>query len=178
LPDDHAWLEADAADSRTALHEAAQIISSGQAGAHQWVPLASGAYAWLRGRQSLRAVTIQLIPGEPRKEGSTPVATTFDLSDVDQVDFTLTGLDAKGASVPAPADTWTWALADPDTSGATLTVSADTLTATVGAGVPDTNLMLTVTGSTSGLTGAEAIIVQASAAATVGLVAGTPVPEA
>jgi hypothetical protein len=105
------------------------------------------------------------------------VTTTFDLSDTDAVTFTLTGLDAKGAPTAAPSDTWTWALADPDTSGAVLAVSADTLSATVSAGVPDTNLLLTVTGATTALTGAEAIVVQATAAATVGLTAGTPVPE-
>jgi hypothetical protein len=61
-----------------------------------------------------------------------------------------------------------------------LTVSADTTTATVAAGVPDTNLMLSVVvtnpdGST--LNGAEAIVVVATAATTVSLVAGTPSAE-
>ncbi len=65
-----------------------------------------------------------------------------------------------------------------------LTVSEDTLSAVVAAGVPDSNLMLSVSGtvtnpdgSTTAVTGAEAIIVTAGPAVTVGLVAGTPSPE-
>jgi hypothetical protein len=180
LPDDAAYLEADQADAHTALAGAAGIITSGQAPAHDWEDLATKAYRWLRSRDSLRAVRVALIPGEARKEGS-PMTTTYDLSDTDEVEFTLTGLDAKGASVPLDAGfTAAWTLADPDSTGATLTVSADTTNATVAAGVPDSNLLLSVTVTNpdgSALTGAEAIIVQATAATTVGLVAGTPVPE-
>ena len=74
-----------------------------------------------------------------------------------------------------------WSLADPDSTGATLTPSADTTSATLGAGVPDSNLMVSVVvtnpdGST--ISGAEAVVVQASEAVTVGLVPGTPTPEA
>jgi hypothetical protein len=58
-----------------------------------------------------------------------------------------------------------------------LTVSADTLSATVAAGTPTPNLSLSVTGGNTGLTGAEAIIVQATAATTIGLVPGTATPE-
>jgi hypothetical protein len=182
-PDYDIYLSEDAIDRRAALEAATALAAAHHsrgdrpASDTHWLNLAEHAYLWLRKRGSLRAVSITLIPGTPRKEGS-PVATIFDLSDTDEVSFTLQGFDAKQAEVPAPADTWTWALADPDSSGATLTVSSDTTSATVAGGVPDTNLMLTVAGQNTGLQGAEAIVVQATAAATVGLVAGTPTPEA
>ena len=108
------------------------------------------------------------------------MTATFDLSDTDQVVFSLEGVDAKGASVPLDSGfTAVFSLADPDSSGAVLTDNGDG-TAIVAAGVPDANLMLSVVvtnpdGST--LNGAEAIIVQATAATTVGLVAGTPTAE-
>lgn len=178
---DAAYLAADADDRRAAL-EAATTLAACQPDFpwidrhDDWLTLAGHAYRWLRARDSLRAVSVELVPGTPHPEG-TIMATTFDLSDTDSVTFTLTGLDAKGAAVPAPSDTWSWSLADPDSSGAQLAVSADTLSATVSAGVPDTNLLLTVSGQSTGITGAEAIVVQATAAVTVGLVPGTPVAE-
>jgi hypothetical protein len=178
---DYPYLAEDAEDRRAALAAATALFAprlSDQFGdTTGYLKLAGEAYRWLRHRDTLHAVSITLIPGTPYPEGTSPVSTTFDLSDTDSVSFTLSGLDAKGAPVDAPVDTWTWTLADPDASGAVLTPSADTLSASVSAGVPDTNLLLTVTGASSGLTGAEAIVVQATAAATVGLVAGTPVPE-
>jgi hypothetical protein len=188
---DEAYLQADAADRRAALAGATQIVASrgdcglGRDGDRDWLQLAERGYRFLRARDSLRAVSLQITPGTPYKEGSTPVTATFDLSDTYEVVFSLTGLDAKDAAVPLPAGfTATWALADPDSTGATLTASADTTTATLAAGVPDSNLMVSVSvaipnpdGSTTTLTGAEAVIVQASAATTVGLVAGTPAPE-
>ena len=180
--DDHAYLTEDAKDRRAALQAAAGLLYRDPAAVEDgiWLHVADDAYRWLQRRDSLHAVAVQLVPGIPRAEGTT-VATTFDLSDTDQVTFSLTGLDAKGASVPlADGFTAAWTLADPDASGATLTVSADTLTADVAAGVPDTNLLLSVVVTNpdaSTLSGAEAIIVQATAAATVGLVAGAPVPE-
>jgi hypothetical protein len=177
VPDDAAYLAADQADAHAALAEAARIIASGQSkDPREWIDLATRGYHWLRNRDSLRPVRISLKAGEPRKEG-TPMTTTYNLEDDDEVTFSLQGFDAKGAEVAAPSDTWSWTLADPDSSGATLTVSADTTTATVAGGVPDTNLMLSVTGATSGLSGAEAIIVVAGPVATIGLVAGTPTPE-
>ena len=72
------------------------------------------------------------------------MTTTFNLDDTDEVD-SLTGLDAKGASVALDSGfTAAWTLADPDSTGAVLTVSDDTTTATVAAGVPDSNLLLSV----------------------------------
>jgi hypothetical protein len=190
VSDNTAYLDADAADARAALANATQIVASRgdcgfDGGDGDWLRLAERGYRFLRARDSLRAVSLQLIPGTPYKEGSTPVTATFDLSDTYQVVFSLTGLDAKDAAVPLPAGfTATWSLADPDSTGATLTASADTTTATLAAGVPDSNLMVSVSvaitnpdGSTTTLAGAEAVIVQASDATTVGLVAGTPAPE-
>jgi hypothetical protein len=195
VTDDAAYLAADAEDRRHALAAAVELASHredvyvrdrNEDGDAQflppehvrWLSLADEAYRWLRDRDSLHASTITLVPGTPIKEGSTMTAT-IDLSDVDEITFTLSAADAKGASVPVPTDTWQWSLSDPDETGSTLLVSADTLSATVAAGSPDTTgtLTLTVTGQTSGLTGAEAILVQASAAATIGLVAGTPAAE-
>jgi hypothetical protein len=177
VPDqDDAYIDADQADAHAALEESAQIIASGQAAAHEWTELSARAYRWLRNRDSLRVVRIELKPGKPGKEGKV-MTTTYNLEDDDEVQFSLTGFDAKDAPVAAPSDTWTWTLADPDSSGATLTVSEDTTTATVAGGVPDTNLLLSVTGADSGLSGAEAIIVVAGAVATIGLVPGTPTPE-
>ena len=114
------------------------------------------------------------------------MTATFTLDDTDEVVFSLTGQDAKGAAVALPAGfTAAWTLADPDSTGAVLTPSADTTTATLAAGVPDSNLMVSVvvtytdpvTGQPDTLNGAEAVIVQATAATTVGLVAGTPTAE-
>ena len=176
---DDAYLAADAEDRRHALAAAADLASRrGDLGPHEWRDVANAAYRWLRDRDSLHASSIQLVPGTPEKEG-TAVTATIDLSDIDEVVFTLSAADAKGASVPVPTDTWSWTLADPDATGSTLTVSTDTLSATVAAGSPDTTgtLTLTVTGQTTGLTGAEAILVVASAASVIGLVAGTPTAE-
>ena len=187
MTDDGAYLIADALDRRAALTAAVELASRrGDIGLHQekeprWLGLADAAYRFLRSRDSLRAIRVSIVPGTPYLEGTTPMTATFDLSDTDAVEFTLTGLDAKGASVPLDSGyTAAWTLADPDSTGATLTVSEDTTNATVAAGVPDSNLMLSVVvtnpdGST--ISGAEAIIVQATAATTVGLVAGTPTPE-
>jgi hypothetical protein len=184
---DDAYLQADAEDRRTALARAVELASKrgdvglhgSEAGGVHWLRLADDAYYWLRNRVSLRASTITLDPGTPVKEG-TSMTATIDLSDVDQVTFTLSAADAKGASVPVPTDTWSWSLSDPDGTDSVLTVSADTLSAVVAAGTPDTTgtLTLTVTGQNTGLTGAEAILVVASAASVIGLEAGTPVAEA
>ena len=187
---DAAYLQADAEDRRAALHEAAIIaVTRGDVGLltgeASLLSLAERNYRYLRNRDTLRAVAIEIIPGNPYPEGTTPVTATFDLSDVDEVVFSLTGLDAKGATTALPSGfTAAWSLADPDSTGATLTPSADTTTATLAAGVPDSNLMVSVTvtitnpdGSTTTLQGAEAVVVQASAATTVGLVPGTPTPE-
>jgi hypothetical protein len=186
MADDAAYLEEDATDRRVALATAADLASRRgdihlhhDAGEPHWLGLADSAYRWLRQRDSLHASSIQLVPGTPEKEGTT-VTATIDLSDIDQVTFTLSAADAKGASVPVPTDTWSWSLSDPDGTDSVLTVSADTLSATVAAGTPDTTgtLTLTVTGQNTGLTGAEAILVVASAASVIGLEAGTPVAEA
>ena len=179
--DDGQYLSEDARDRRAALAFAqAFVYSNPRRDEFDWPPLADEAYRWLRRRESLRAVAVTITPGIPRLEG-TDMTATFDLSDTDEVTFSLTGQDAKGADVPlADGCTAAWSLADPDSTGAVLAVSEDTTTATVSAGVPDSNLMLSVVvtnpdGST--LSGAEAIIVQATAATTVGLVAGTPSAE-
>jgi hypothetical protein len=180
---DGAFLAADAEDRRAALAAAAEVASHrGDAdlitvgSASHWLALAERAYWWLRDRSTLHAVSVQIIPGTPYTEG-TSMTATVDLSDTNVLPFTLTGLDVKNAQVPAPADTWNWVLSDPDNSGAVLTVSTDTLSATVAAGTPTPNLSVSVTGQTTGLQGAEAIIVQATAATTVGLVPGTPTAE-
>jgi len=190
VSDDAAWLQADAEDRRAALHEASIIaVTRGDVGLltgeTALLALAERNYRFLRDRDSLRAVAIQIVPGTPYPEGTTPVTATFDLSDTSEVVFSLAGLDAKGAPTTLPSGfTAAWSLADPDSTGATLTPSADTTTATLAAGVADSNLMVSVTvtitnpdGSTTVLQGAEAVIVQASAATTVALVPGTPTPE-
>ena len=181
---DPAYLEADATDARAALRAAVDLLAGGFVTEQTFMQVATDSYHFLRSRVSLRAVRLSLIPGESRKEGS-PMTTTFNLTDTDEVTFTLAGQDAKGIAVPLPDGvTWAWSLADPDATGATLTVSADTLSAVVAAGVPDSNLLLSVSGtvtnpdgSTTDITGAEAIIVVAGPAVTVGLVPGTPSPE-
>lgn len=192
MTEDAAYLAADAADAHAALAVAAELAAHREdvhvrdgllvpPGHTHWLMLAGQAYRWLRDRTSLHATSIQIVPGTPYKEGTIPMTTTFNLDDTDEVQFSLTGQDAKGASVPLDTGfTAAWSLADPDSTGATLTVSADTTTAVVAAGVPDSNLLLSVVvtnpdGST--LNGAEAIVVQATAATTVGLVAGTPSAE-
>ena len=185
---DAAYLDADADDRRAALKAATAIIQAaapqfwgegpGMPPADAWLEHADHAYRWLRRRDSLKAAALVIIPGLPYPEG-TPMGTTFDLSDTQEAVFSLGAVDAKNAPVPAPTDTWTWLLADPDNTGSVLTVSADTTTATVAAGNPDTTgtLTLTVSGATSGLTGAEAILVVASAATAITIEAGTPVAE-
>ena len=181
------FLAEDALDRRAALTFAGEAYRADPYRAERiWQRLADQAYRWLRWRDSLRAVTIKIVPGQPRQEGTEPVTTTFNLADTDEVPFTLVGLDAKLADAPLPAGfTAAWTLADPDSSGAVLTVSDDTTTATLSAGVPDTNLMVSVAvtvtnpdGSTTTLPGAEAVVVTATAATTVGLVPGTPAAEA
>lgn len=188
--DDAAYLLADAEDRRAALHEASIIaVTRGDVGLltgeTALLAIAERNYHFLRNRDTLRAVAIQIVPGTPHKEGTPDMATVFNLADTDEVVFSLTGLDAKDAAVPLPAGfTAAWSLADPDSTGAVLTASADTSTATLAAGVPDTNLMVNVSvtianpdGSTSTLLGAEAVIVTATAPTTVGIVPGTPTPE-
>lgn len=177
LPDYGALAE-DAADRRAALSAAVTLLGQIELIRRgELVTLADHAYRWLRSRDTLRATSIQLIPGKPYLEGTTPMTATINLDDTAQVGFTLGGEDAKGVEVGAPADTWAWTLNDPDASGAVLTVSADTLSATVAAGTPTSNLSLSVAGANTGLTGAEAIVVQATAATTISLVAGTPTAE-
>lgn len=180
-----AYFIEDATDRRVALSAATEIVAAKEdfgvaAGEKSWLLIAEQGYQFLRSRDSLRAVALRLIAGTPSPEGEAPMApAVIDLSDINELPFTLGGTDAKGAAVSAPADTWTWTLADPDNTGATLTVSADTTSATVAAGNPDSTgtLTLNVTGQNTGLTGAQAILVVASAATAIDLVAGTPTPE-
>ena len=182
--DDGTYLHADAEDRRAALAAATALTVAFYSNTGlrnietSLTRLADASYEWLRERDSLKAVYLTLVPGVPYPEGGTPVTATIDLSDTNVLPFTLGGTDAKGASVPAPADTYAWTLNDPDASGAVLTVSADTLSSTVAAGTPTVNLSLSVTGASTSLTGAESIIVQATAATTIALVPGTPTPEA
>lgn len=187
---DHAYLQADAEDRRAALTAATTIIAADGGMPHgrrgEWLGFADDAYHWLRSRSSLLITAIKLTPGEPRPEGTPEMATIFNLADTDSVPFSLSGLDAKGASVPLPDGfSAAWSLADPDSTGAVLTPSADNTTAVLSAGVPDSNLLVSVAvtitnpdGSTSTLNGAEAVTVTATAATTVGIVAGTPAAEA
>ncbi|MDQ2876140.1 MAG: hypothetical protein M3Y33_15650 [Actinomycetota bacterium] len=185
---DPAVLAADAEDARAALAAATAVLAAGAA----WRPVEVGrltslsavAYRFLRSRDTLRAVSVRLVAGTPYKEGTTPVATVFNLADTDSVSFSLTGLDAKGAATDLPAGfSAAWTLADPDATGAVLTPSADSTTAVLGAGVPDSNLMVSVAvtvtnpdGTTTVINGAEAVVVTATAAVTVGIVPGTPAP--
>jgi len=179
---DAAYLQADATDRRFAASLAAGMKDEFAS----WQERASHIYAWLRARPTVRPAAIRIIPGTPYPEGTSPVTTTFDLSDADEVEFTLTGLDVKNAPVPLPDGfTAAWTLTDPDSTGAVLTPSADNTTAVLSAGVPDSNLMVSVSvtvtspdGSTTVMQGAEAVIVTASDAVTVGIVPGTPAPEA
>lgn len=177
LPDYGALAE-DAEDRRAALAAATTFLAgNGHVERGDLILVADHAYRWLRSRDTLRATSIQLIPGKPYLEGTTPMTATINLDDTAVLPFSLGGEDAKGVEVGAPADTWAWTLNDPDASGAVLTVSADTLSATVAAGTPTSNLSLSVAGANTGLTGAEAIVVLATAATTVSLVAGTPTAE-
>jgi hypothetical protein len=181
---DAAYLYADAADAHAALTAATAIVTGSVLPPHDLPRLADIAYRWLRSRDSLLPVSVQIIPGIPYPEEGAPMTMSFTLDDTDEVVFSLTGQDAKGAAVALPAGSAAaWTLDDPAASGAVLTDNADG-TATLAAGVPDANLMVNVTvtitnadGSTSTLQGAEAVIVQATAATTVGIVAGTPSAE-
>ena len=135
---DAAYLAEDAEDCRHALAAAADLASRrGDIGLHHdkephWLHLAEDAYRFLRSRDSLRAIRVSIVPGTPYLEGTSPMTTTFNLDDTDEVVFSLTGLDAKGASVALDSGfTAAWTLADPDSTGAVLTVSDDTTTATV-----------------------------------------------
>lgn len=109
------------------------------------------------------------------------MTATMNLEDTQEVTFTLTGADLKGASVPLDSGySATWTLNDPDASGAALVPSADTTSAVLSAGVPTANLSVSVIVTNpdgSSLDGAEAVIVQATAATTIALVPGTPSDE-
>ena len=107
------------------------------------------------------------------------MTATFDLSDTDQVVFSLEGVDAKGASVPLDSGFTAGSARQPRLLGRRPHRQRRRHRHR-GRRVPDANLMLSVVvtnpdGST--LNGAEAIIVQATVATTVGLVAGTPTAE-
>lgn len=187
-PADLMYLADDQADRLHALDKATELALSGQLArrmeaddpADVLLEFASRAYRWLRHRDSLLAVALDIVPGTPQLEG-TPVATVVSLEDTQEVSFSLSGTDAKGASVPLDAGySAAWSLSDPDGSGATATPSADTTSCVVAAGTPTDNLSLSVTvtnpdGST--LTGVEAIQVVATAATAVVLTAGTPTAE-
>jgi hypothetical protein len=183
---DYGYLAADQSDRQFALNQATAVFAGGSWPREEDNPgralleHASDAYRWLRHRDSLIAVALEITPGIPQNEG-TPVATVISLDDTMQVEFTLSGTDSKGASVPLDSGyTAAWALADPDASGAVLTVSADTTSCTVAAGTPTDNLSLSVTVTNpdaSVLTGVEAVQVVATAATSVSLVAGTPSDE-
>lgn len=183
-PAELAYLGADAHDRRCALESAALILAHRRSDAfgrqqasstRQWLEVADAAYSWLQGRDSLNASQIFIESGEIQQEG-TAVTTSLNLVDNQKVGFTLMGADSKGVQVPAPADTWTWV--SDDTAGAivTLAVSSDTTSCEVSAVAPGT-ATITVTGATSALTGAEAVIVSAGPATTIDLVAGTPAAE-
>lgn len=177
LPDYGALAE-DAADRRAALSAAVTLLGQIELIRRgELVTLADHAYRWLRSRDTLRATSIRIISGIPYHEGTVPVTATINLDDTDSVAFSLAGADAKNVAVAAPSDTWTWTLTDPDSSGATVAVSDDTTSATVSAGTPTVNLLLSVAGASTGLQGAEAILVQPTAATTISLVAGTPTAE-
>ena len=108
------------------------------------------------------------------------MTTVYSFADTAQVEFTLTGLDAKDASVPLPAGyTAAWSLADPGGTGAVLTPSARATSAVLSGGRPGTNLMVSaaVTGPDGTvLHGAEAVTVTATRAMTAGIAASAPVP--
>jgi hypothetical protein len=189
--DDDAYLLADAQDRRAALAAAVDLASRrGDIGFHHdadphWLHLADSAYRWLRSRDTLRMTRVSIMPGTPYPKGTTPMATSYNLLDSDSVPFTLTGLDADDQPVPLPDGySATWSLADPDNTGAVLTPSADNTSAVLSAGVPDSNLMVSVTvtvtnpdGSTSTYQGAEAVIVTTGPLSAIGIVPGTPAPK-
>jgi hypothetical protein len=188
-PSEIEYLAADAKDRRAALAAATTLITAfgdrrewppWVRGAREdldgWLAVAARAYRWLQERDSLKAIAIQLDPSMPTTEGQSSMTTSLNLEDDDQIAFTLSGVDAKGIQVDAPADTWTWS--SDDTAGAivTLTVSDDTTSAEVAAVAPGT-ATISVSGGNTGLQGAEAIIVTAGPAVTIDLVAGEPEPE-
>jgi hypothetical protein len=182
--DDRFFFSQDALDRRCALGNAVALASQNTCTIHgctckreSVIAAASEFYAWLRRRDTLRATSLVLTAGIPFTEGTTPMAATFTMPDSDEVVFTLSGLDAKGVDVPAPSDTWNYTLADPDNSGAVLTVAGDTLSATVAAGTPTANLVLSAAGAGTGLQAQCAITVEAGAATGIDLVPGTPSAE-
>ena len=71
--DDDTYLIEDAKDRRAALQAATALLYTipDQRLDREWLRLADDAYRWLQRRDSLRAVSVQLVPGTPRKEGST-----------------------------------------------------------------------------------------------------------
>lgn len=182
---DDAYLAEDATDRRAALAAAVDLTSRrGDIGPDDWHHLADSAYRWLRERDSLRIVSVQIIPGSPYPRGTSPMTSIFDLSAVDSDVFTLMGADANGNPVPLPANyTAAWSLLDPADTGAVLTPSDDTTSATLApvlVGTLTIDVTVTVTnsdGSTSTYQGAEAVIVAAGPIDTIAVVPGTPTPE-
>jgi hypothetical protein len=190
MPDDGYFAE-DATDRRAALAAAVSMASHRgdihlhhDAGDPHWLGLADSAYRWLRERDSLRIVSVQIIPGTPYPEGTSPMTSTFDLSATSDDVFTLMGADANGNQIPLPANyTAAWSLLDPASTGAVLTPSEDTTSATLApvlVGTVTLDVTVTVTnsdGSTSTFQGAEAVIVSPGPIDTIAIVPGTPTPE-
>ena len=183
--DDQADFTADAQDRRAALDAAVRTAGYGSCddqrcgtdNVRHILHVADDFYRWLGRRDTLRAVALTLTPGTPHPEGTNPMDTTFTLPDSDEVVFTVGGVDAKGAAVAAPEDTWSYSLSDPDSSGAVATPSGDTLSCVVAAGNPTPNLALTASGANSGLVATVAIDVTAGPPAGITLVPGTPSAE-
>ena len=86
-PADLMYLADDQADRLHALDKATELALSGQLARRMeaddpvgaWLDIATLAYSWLRHRDSLLAVGVQIVPGVPYPEGTTPVTTTFSL---------------------------------------------------------------------------------------------------
>jgi hypothetical protein len=185
VTDAAASFAADADDRRAALAAAVGLTAArGDYAPNEWTSLADAAYRWLRERDTLRIVSVQIIPGTPYPEGTSPMTSTFDLSATSEDIFTLTGQDANGNPVPLPANyTASWTLSDPAGTGAVLTPSADMTSATLApvlVGTVTINVAVTVTnsdGTTSTFQGAEAVIIAAGPINTIAVVPGTPTPE-
>lgn len=177
------WFTSDAIDRRDALAAAVALTDEDGCEHHHGrcprdivLGAADEYYRWLRRRETLRAVTISLTPGPITTEGTPAMTTSMNLQDDQMVSFTLTGQDAKGVQVPPPDDTWNWTTDDPDGAVASLSVAADGGSATLSAVAPGT-VTVSVSGTNSGIQGAEAIIVTAGPAVSVSLVSGTPADE-
>jgi hypothetical protein len=138
---------------------------------------ASAIFAWLTGPIALFiAMGPVLDQNTGEQTGNNPKGSPMQLHDNEQVDLTVSVLDAKGASIlddPATtSDDLSWVVTDQ--SVATLTISADTRTCTVAAGMPGST---TGTVTLGDLSATFAVDVIPGAAAKVTISEGTPTEQ-